>query len=47
LRWFRNDAGGRQGDLLDYLRSVNELHARPVFHNALIGNCTANIRIRV
>jgi hypothetical protein len=32
---------------LDYLRSVNELHATPVFYNALTSNCTTNIRIHV
>ena len=30
---------------LDYLRSVNELHAAPVFYNALTSNCTTNIRL--
>ena len=30
---------------LDYLRSVNELHAKPAFYNALTSNCTTNIRI--
>jgi hypothetical protein len=30
---------------LDYLRSANELHARPAFYNALTSNCTTNIRL--
>jgi hypothetical protein len=30
---------------LDYLRSVNELHEKPVFYNALTSNCTTNIRL--
>jgi hypothetical protein len=32
---------------LDYLRSVNELHAKPDFYNAVTSNCTTNIRIHV
>ena len=30
---------------VDYLRSVNQLHARPAFYNAVTSNCTTNIRI--
>jgi len=30
---------------LDYVRRVNELHAEPEFYNALMSNCTTNIRI--
>jgi hypothetical protein len=30
---------------LDYLRSANDLHARPAFYNAVTSNCTTNIRI--
>lgn len=30
---------------LDYLRTVNELHRRPAFYNAVTSNCTTNIRI--
>jgi hypothetical protein len=30
---------------LDYLRSVNELHADPAFYNAVTSNCTTNIRL--
>jgi hypothetical protein len=29
---------------LDYLRSLNDLHQRPAFYNALTSNCTTNIR---
>ena len=32
---------------LDYLRSVNDLHAKPAFYNALTSNCTTNIRLHV
>lgn len=32
---------------LDYLRSLNALHTRPEFYNALTSNCTTNIRIHV
>jgi hypothetical protein len=31
--------------LLDYLRTVNELHQQPAFYNALTSNCTTNIRL--
>lgn len=31
--------------LLDYLRSVNEMHQNPVWYNALTSNCTTNIRL--
>lgn len=31
--------------LLDYLKSVNALHERPQFYNALTSNCTTNIRL--
>jgi hypothetical protein len=30
---------------LDYLRSVNELHAQARFYNAITSNCTSNIRV--
>ncbi|WP_374382784.1 DUF4105 domain-containing protein [Dongia sp.] len=30
---------------LDYLGSLNQLHERPRFYNALTSNCTSNIRI--
>jgi hypothetical protein len=30
---------------LDYLRSLNDLHVRPQFYNAVTSNCTSNIRI--
>lgn len=30
---------------LDYLRSVNALHAQPRFYNAITSNCTTNIRL--
>jgi hypothetical protein len=30
---------------LDYVRRINELHAKPEFYNALKSNCTTNIRI--
>jgi len=30
---------------LDYLRSMNALHERPQFYNALTSNCTTNIRL--
>lgn len=30
---------------LGYLRSVNALHLRPAFYNAITSNCTTNIRI--
>jgi hypothetical protein len=29
---------------LDYLQSVNAIHARPQFYNALTDNCTTNVR---
>ena len=29
---------------LDYLRSINSLHTRPEFYNAVTSNCTTNIR---
>lgn len=29
---------------LDYLRSLNDLHQKPAFYNALTSNCTTNIR---
>jgi hypothetical protein len=32
---------------LDYVRSINELHARPEFYNAVTSNCTTNIRIHL
>lgn len=32
---------------LDYLRSLNALHARAEFYNAITSNCTTNIRIHV
>ncbi|HVJ40395.1 MAG TPA: DUF4105 domain-containing protein [Dongiaceae bacterium] len=38
-------AASARAVLLDYLRSVNELHERPAFYNALTSNCTTNIRI--
>jgi hypothetical protein len=38
---------GARAIFLDYLRSVNELHAKPAFYNALTSNCTTNIRIHV
>ncbi|MET1028060.1 MAG: DUF4105 domain-containing protein [Dongiaceae bacterium] len=30
---------------LDYLRSINALHKRPQFYNAVTSNCTTNIRL--
>lgn len=30
---------------MDYLRSVNALHAQPQFYNAITSNCTSNIRV--
>jgi hypothetical protein len=32
---------------LDYLRSGNELHARPQWYNAISSNCTTNIRLHM
>lgn len=32
---------------LDYLRSVNGLHEKPAFYNAVTSNCTTNIRLHV
>jgi hypothetical protein len=29
---------------LDYLKTVNALHERPQFYNALTSNCTTNVR---
>jgi hypothetical protein len=32
---------------LDYVKSANELHARPQWYNELTSNCTTNVRVHV
>jgi hypothetical protein len=42
---YRTSSERARGVFLDYVRRINELHAKPEFYNVLKSNCTTNIRI--